>query len=600
MGSVLAWRPRPGHWVAVVVAVVVALVGLAGPAAAHARLVTTEPAASAVLTAPPRTIVLRFDEQVEPTLGGIRLYDAQERPIDVGPTHRLAGDQSAVTADVLGDMADGTYVVVWRVTSADSHPVEGAFTFAVGAASTGDTAGLVSGLLQRVPSSGPAGTLLALARYATYAGLAVLIGGAAFLAGGWPAGAVSWPARRLLWFGWAFALLAAGSAFLLQGPYAAARPIGDLLDTHLWRLVAETHFGKAQLLRIVVLLGAVPLLVDVRSCRRTGWRVSGAIVAAVLAVSVALGGHAATGRWSGLGIVTDSVHVLAMAWWVGGVAMLAVVVLAGRPATSAGSAGSGGRSDADPDAEAVPAGSEGGSDADPAPAALSVSAAAAPPVDALTAAVRRFSALALVAVAVVAVSGVVQGLRILDGLGELTSTRYGRLLLWKLAAVAVAVALGGTARWVVRRHWPAARRLRRVVAVELAALALVIGITTALVAAAPGVAGGGGKAFTASLVQGNLIADVAVTPAAVGASELHLIITVPGGALQPVQDATARITLADKGIGPIPVTLVPAGPNHYISTGLQLPYDGDWSLEVLVTPQPGQQVRLETTMPVRG
>jgi copper transport protein len=571
--------------VAVVIAVVVALVGLAGPAAAHARLVTTEPAASAVLTAPPRSIVLRFDEQVEPTLGGIRLYDAQERPIDVGPTHRVPGDQSAVTADVLGDLADGTYVVVWRVTSADSHPVEGAFTFAVGAASTGDTAGLVTGLLQRVPSSGPAGTLLALARYATYAGLAVLIGGAAFLAGGWPSGALSWPARRMLWFGWAFALLAAGAAFVLQGPYAAARPVGDLLDTHLWRLVAQTHFGKAQMLRIVVLLATVPLLVDVRACRRNGWRVPAAIVAVVLAVSVALAGHAATGRWSGLGVVTDAVHVLAMAWWVGGVAMLAVVVLAGRPAAAHGGLAQ------DPDTDpAAPTEVE----------ALSVGAAAAPPADAITAAVRRFSALALVAVAVVAVSGVVQGLRILDNLGELTSTRYGQLLLWKLAAVAVAVALGGTGRWVVRRHWPAARRLRRVVAVELAALALVIGVTTALVAAAPGVAGGGGKAFTASLVQGNLIADVAVTPAAVGPSELHLIITVPGGALQPVQDATARITLAAKGIGPIPVTLVPAGPNHYISSGLQLPYDGDWSLELLVDPAPGQQVRLETTMPVRG
>ena len=86
------------------------------------------------------------------------------------------------------------------------------------------------------------------------------------------------------------------------------------------------------------------------------------------------------------------------------------------------------------------------------------------------------------------------------------------------------------------------------------------------------------------MVQGDLVADVSVTPARTGANEIHLIFSPPGGTLDAVKNATARMTLPSRSdIGPIPIALTPAGPNHYIGTGVQIPYKGKWTLEVVAT-----------------
>ena len=54
------------------------------------------------------------------------------------------GDVSATDATVRiklpADLPPGSYVVTWRVISADSHPVGSSFTFTVGAASAAPTA----------------------------------------------------------------------------------------------------------------------------------------------------------------------------------------------------------------------------------------------------------------------------------------------------------------------------------------------------------------------------------------------------------------------------------------------------------------------------
>jgi len=552
--------------------VLVALVALAGPAAAHAQLVGSDPAAGAVVAEPPALVTLRFSEEVEPTLGGIEVFDTDQRVVDVGPTERVPGDVRSVQA-TLPELADGTYAVLWRVTSADGHPVQGAFAFSVGNEAPGDTTGLVGSLLERQDDSGITGALLGLSRFAVFAGLALLIGAAFCCAVLWTEGASWWPARRLVWFGLAFALLGTVGGFVLQGPYAAGRPLGDAFGLDLWSDVAETRFGKASLLRLAVLVAAVPLVADLRQSARTAWRVSGAVIAVVLAASVALAGHATTGDLAALAVVSHTVHVLAMAGWVGALAVLVLVALA-RVALAP--------------APAVP---------------LAVGAAVAEEValapatdDSVGPALERFSKTALVAVGVVAVTGLFQGWRLLGEPADLWSTSYGRTLLWKVGAVAVAVALGGLGRWGLRRRVDP-RGLRPTLGIELGTQVVVLVLSAALVGLSPN-AGEGGEPFAASLVQGQVIADVSMAPATVGANELHVVLTVPGGSLNPVDDAAARFELASAGTGPLPVTLVPAGPNHYVSSGLVLPFAGDWELEVVVTPEPGRQVRLTTVVPV--
>ena len=70
----------------------------------------------------------------------------------------------------------------------------------------------------------------------------------------------------------------------------------------------------------------------------------------------------------------------------------------------------------------------------------------------------RFSAVAFACVVALVATGVVQTWRVLPGgLGDLTSTDYGRTLLVKLVFVAGLVALG----WGAGAWWPAGCSVRR-------------------------------------------------------------------------------------------------------------------------------------------
>ena len=53
------------------------------------------------------------------------------------------------------------------------------------------------------------------------------------------------------------------------------------------------------------------------------------------------------------------------------------------------------------------------------------------------------------------------------------------------------------------------------------------------------------------------------------------------GALQQIPSADGRLTLEGSELGPIPVKLVNAGPNHFIADNVQVPFAGTWKLELL-------------------
>ena len=98
---------------------------------------------------------------------------------------------------------DGTYVVTWRVTSADAHPVQGAFTFQVGAkGSVKNADALAKRLLASQGGSTTVGVVYAIDRVAIFATLALLIGGIVFLSVVFPVGRDSRRAQRIVWGGW--------------------------------------------------------------------------------------------------------------------------------------------------------------------------------------------------------------------------------------------------------------------------------------------------------------------------------------------------------------------------------------------------------------
>ena len=111
---------------------VVAVMVLPSVASAHAYLVKTVPAASVVLNVPPPTVQLTYDEAVEPRFAIISVTNAAGRQQTTGPVYRSPADPDTLVVPLRPHLPEGWYLIFWRAISVDGHPVEGAFTYAVG------------------------------------------------------------------------------------------------------------------------------------------------------------------------------------------------------------------------------------------------------------------------------------------------------------------------------------------------------------------------------------------------------------------------------------------------------------------------------------
>jgi copper transport protein len=112
----------------------VLLTALALPAAAsaHAYLTKTFPSASATLNVPPPDVALTFSEPVEPRFAIISVTDQDAVSQTTGPVTRSPSNPDTLVVPLKPHLPEGWYLVYWRAISVDGHPVQGAFTFAVG------------------------------------------------------------------------------------------------------------------------------------------------------------------------------------------------------------------------------------------------------------------------------------------------------------------------------------------------------------------------------------------------------------------------------------------------------------------------------------
>src|SRR5260221_13365716 len=108
-----------------------ALLFAASAARAHAFLDHASPAVGSTLRQPPTTISLRFTQELEPAFSTVSIIDQGGQRVDSGDAQVDARDQSLLHAS-LKPLPPGTYKVIWRVVSVDTHTTEGAFTFRVG------------------------------------------------------------------------------------------------------------------------------------------------------------------------------------------------------------------------------------------------------------------------------------------------------------------------------------------------------------------------------------------------------------------------------------------------------------------------------------
>ena len=97
-------------------------------AEAHASLDHTEPSAGSTVETAPREITLWFTENLEPAFSTIDVRDAEGARVDQGK----AQVSETVMRVGLKPLPPGTYKVHWRAVSADTHAIEGSFSFQVG------------------------------------------------------------------------------------------------------------------------------------------------------------------------------------------------------------------------------------------------------------------------------------------------------------------------------------------------------------------------------------------------------------------------------------------------------------------------------------
>jgi copper transport protein len=556
-----------------------AVLRAAAPASAHASLTGTEPVGGTAVASSPERVVLRFSENVQIPLGSIRVFASPSgKQVETGAAGHADG-QSAAVAVKLPKLEKGNYIVTWRVTSADSHPVHGAFTFTVGSAKgAAADAALVEKLLSSGGGDTTVGAIYAVIRFAAFASLVLLVGGFAFVALIWPAGAAVAGARKLLWGAWGVAFAVTLIGIPVQAVYAAGLPISKMLSSTVRSGMLDDRFGQVWAARIglLVLMAVVLVALGRRPAPESGASLpvpllaGGGLLGVALLATPGLAGHAATQDLVPLAIASDVVHLVAVSLWLGGLALLAAAVLPRRRA------------------------------------------------DELSVVVPRFSRIAFWAVITILATGTFQGWREVRSTAALTDTTYGKLLIIKVLLFALLVALGGLSRRFVQARYrvPAARlsfgpgtaaadpdsetvtQLRKTVGAETVLAVVVLAVTSLLVNAQPA-RSALAKPYSAEMRSDMVLVDVTVDPAKTGPAAFHFYTLNPQGGQQEVQDLTASLTLASQDVGPLAIPVQRAGPNHFSAYNFNIPLKGEWKLEVKALLTDIDEATVSTTIPVK-
>jgi methionine-rich copper-binding protein CopC/putative copper export protein len=367
----------------ILAAALVAAAGVtAAPAAAHPTLVQAAPAPGIAQPAAPSQITLAFNEKPIARGSEIRVKGLETGPVSL--------HDKSITATFKTRPAPGVYEVTWTVLGSDGHQTAGRFNFGVAGKNGAPPPGA-----ERLSGAGGTGTgtqsadaqnaLSVVARWILVVAAALLFGGGLLVtraAGG--AAVDGWRRAAPL------ALLLALTASTYGVLSAATAGAGDELD---FGLVTQTEVGVAALVRFVVLLagGVIGARFAVGSrARDLAWGGAGALALA----ATAFDGHVSSAANPALAGAGQVAHTLTAGLWLGAVLGLVVVARSGGAAVEAA---------------------------------------------------RRFAPVAIAALAVAVLTGLVAAFREVDKWYFLRWSDYGRAVIIKAALVAVAAAIGAVA-----------------------------------------------------------------------------------------------------------------------------------------------------------
>jgi copper transport protein len=333
--------------------------------------------------------------------------------------------------------------------------------------------------------------------------------------------------------------------------------------------VLQTRFGVVWGIGVLVWLfvgavaalghGAVPVLrpatmgaTGVALPRPAGWSLLLAAPVLALATLPSLGGHESVQSPVAVLLPANILHVLGAGAWIGGLAALLICLPAATrrfPAERRGTV--------------------------------------------LAGAMGRFSSMALIAVALLLVGGILQSVLQLTAVDDLWDTAWGRAVLIKILLVVALVGLGALNR---RHTLPRLDRaaaageptgsagvlLRRTLRAEVALGLVALAVTGALAGYAPPDAQATGP-FSRNQLIGPAEATLTVDPALVGPNEVHLYLfrRSDGAQWDASKEMTVQASLPKAGIKDLTLDAQKAGPGHYVVNRAALAPKGDWDITVI-------------------
>lgn len=531
----------------------VLLLGGVLPVQAHGYLVRSIPEDRAQLERAPARVQYWFSEDLEPDFSSLTIRDAAGTIIAEGGLSAV--DRSLLEVRLPAGLPDGAYIADLRIAFAsDGHVIAASRVFFVGSV-TGDIAGLAASdravMLEVVWRwLLLSGMTLLLGTYALYALVLVPAwGNPKFRAGLLPPRVMN-RLNLLVVTGLALALGANVLALLQQTMVFFGADLGRVLGEGLWQVVRiGTRFGDTWNIRMLLLLIMAALHVGARyyherqpEAVRAFWVASGWGMALAFA-TLSLASHAAGSLvlpW--LALLSDWLHGAAVGVWIGGIAALVWVL----------------------------------------PAALNPLQGDARR-QALLAALRRFSVIAVACLFLVVTTGIYSASNWIMTPAE-AATTYGSTLLIKVLLVGLLVGLGGLhhvalrpdrfARW--SRLFVRAERFLLTLRLE-AVMAVVVLLMAGWLSATPVPQPEFEQlpAPTATQSIGDLNVTITLSPGGPGVNSYDVAIR-RGDA--PVEDAAAvmqMISPAQDRRGPWR-ELDAAGDGLYISAGDDINQPGDW------------------------
>ncbi len=566
-------RTRPALLLFAILTAALSLLDWPALALAHAGLVSSTPAANAVLEQPPTQLVLHFSEPPELKLSEVKVLDRTGKRSDAAGAPTVDPSDASSLIVPMQPLDKGIYTVAYRVTSTiDGHVTGGSFAV-VG------TDIVKPGQLQAMygdfsANNYQADPSLTVAHWLDYLAIAVLVGGIAFYpavlrpalprAGapraGSPSGrtALSLVADvelalpySTLYLAWALAMMAAIGGAVLQAAASADTDLAGALGAPLSNLLQGTRYGALLWLRVTILAGMGGCLAIGQSLspRRPlpWWWLGGALaLGAALLLATSAGSHAAGTNEPALSLLADWLHLAAVCLWGGGLVMLTLSLRTARRLPGVASTDL---------------------------------------VDRLAA---GFTRLAGLSVLVIVATGIYRATFEVADPNNLLDTAYGLALAAKLSLLAPLLGLAGLNLLLIRRRlagphagkW--STRLLWAVGSEMALVAGILGATALLTGLQPA-----REAFGAGIVlraQADGIETIlAVTPGRLGDNTFELYLR---DSLHRPLDGADKVALLltppDSSLGTTEVVLAGRGNGRYSGEGKYLSLPGDWQIQALV------------------